>query len=645
MSTTLVSAKDLPITLGKELGRGGEGSVYEVVSSPSQVAKVYHKPPSAEKQRKLSFMSASSDEKLLKHLAWPQETIHRSKNGPVIGFLMPKVQSKAPIHMVYSPAHRRQDYPNAAWDFLVYVARNVAACFETVHSHGHVVGDVNQSGVLVGTDSKVVLIDSDSFQITDGKATYFCEVGVSHFTPPELQMLTSFAGVRRLPNHDNFGLALLIFHTLFGGRHPYSGVGLTGNVGETLETDIKHFRYAYARDSKSRGISPPPNSIPLALLPESLQAMFFASFTEIGANGKRPTANEWVTALDGLTTRLRRCKNSSMHVYPEHTARCPWCDLAQQGVIYFLDLKVTFKSSASNFSLQQVWLQIQSVKLPLHQAIPNSSGYKSVPVPLPSKLASQNEIIAYRVIAIAVTIGALFLPGGVLWAWIVGLVSWNVASNAGSSGRNVEKNRRESLLNAAKGHYDELVEQFRRSTDPTVFSAKQLELSKLKEEYQTLSDKERLEIDNLKNTAEARQKEKFLDTIFIEDASIGGIGNARKAMLRSFGIETAADATRTKVMQVKGFGEHLTNAVLRWRAACEKRFVYDPKKGVSDGDISAVKAKYAARRSSIEVLLTRGPSDLVTIQQGIRRNVESLRPKIEEAAKRLSQAEADLSVF
>ena len=67
--------------------------------------------------------------------------------------------------MIYSPAHRRQSYPHCAWDFLLYVARNIASSFATVHEHGHVVGDVNQNSFMVGRDSKVVLIDSDSFQI------------------------------------------------------------------------------------------------------------------------------------------------------------------------------------------------------------------------------------------------------------------------------------------------------------------------------------------------------------------------------------------------------------------------------------------------------------------------------------------------
>lgn len=160
---------------------------------------------------------------------------------------MPKVAGRDPIHMFYSPAHRRQSRPNIAWDFLLYVARNVAAAFETLHTHGHVLGDVNQGNVMVGADSKVILIDCDSYQINASGILHLCEVGVSHFTPPELQGLQSFRGVKRSANHDNFGLALLIFHLLFGGRHPFSGVPQKDAAGEALESDIKAFRYAYGR--------------------------------------------------------------------------------------------------------------------------------------------------------------------------------------------------------------------------------------------------------------------------------------------------------------------------------------------------------------------------------------------------------------
>ena len=91
MATKLVTSSGTTLQLGRELGKGGEGSVYEVPSLSTQVAKLYHQPPDAKKQAELSFMAGAGDPQLLNYVAWPQETLHASRNGPVVGFLMPKV--------------------------------------------------------------------------------------------------------------------------------------------------------------------------------------------------------------------------------------------------------------------------------------------------------------------------------------------------------------------------------------------------------------------------------------------------------------------------------------------------------------------------------------------------------------------------
>ncbi len=361
MARTFYTSKGTSVEVGRELGKGGEGSVFDVLNRGNQVAKLYHKAPAPKKQSKLSFMASNAGAQLLEYVAWPQETLHLSRGGPVVGFLMPKVSGKDPVHMVYSPAHRRQDYPRAAWDFLLYVARNIAASFETLHAHGHIVGDVNQNSFMVGRDSKVILIDSDSFQVNARGTIHYCEVGVSHFTPPELQSLSPFDGFTRTANHDNFGLALLIFHILFGGRHPYSGVPLRNGVGDALEADIKNFRYAYARDNQSRGFSPPPRSIPVSILPDTIESMFHLAFTERGTSGDRPTAQQWLSSLDNLRSRLTKCTTSGMHLYPNHLGSCPWCALEKQGVAYFIDLGTSFSQTASGFVLAQVWAVIQTV--------------------------------------------------------------------------------------------------------------------------------------------------------------------------------------------------------------------------------------------------------------------------------------------
>ena len=82
-----------------------EGAVYDIEEFVDSVAKIYHTPPPALKQDKLAFMAATADAQLLNYVAWPQATLHGGRGGKVIGFMMPKVSGKEPIHMIYSPRH------------------------------------------------------------------------------------------------------------------------------------------------------------------------------------------------------------------------------------------------------------------------------------------------------------------------------------------------------------------------------------------------------------------------------------------------------------------------------------------------------------------------------------------------------------
>ncbi|TXC66048.1 helix-hairpin-helix domain-containing protein [Piscinibacter aquaticus] len=646
MPRTLYTSRGTAVEIGRELGKGGEGSVFDAPALSNQVAKLYHKAPDGKKQAKLSFMASTADSQLLNYVAWPQETLHPSRGGPVIGFLMPKVSNKDPIHMVYSPAHRRQDYPKAAWDFLLYVARNVAASFETIHSHGHVIGDVNQNSFMVGRDSKVVLIDSDSFQVNARGTIHLCEVGVSHFTPPELQSLSSFDGFIRTTNHDNFGLALLIFHVLFGGRHPYSGVPLRNGVGDALETDIKHFRYAYARDNQSRGFSPPPRSIPVSMLPDAMESMFHLAFTEKGASGARPSAHQWVAALDSVRSRLKKCSSSAMHVYPDHLGTCPWCALEKQGVVYFVDLGATFTPTSSGFVLTQVWGLIQAVPPPATLNLPTPGSFTVTAKPLPAGIPGEGAVTFYRLVAVAIAVAIAFAaPGGWVLGLLVGWAGWVMAGGAGSAKRNEERAARKSFADAAEQEYDRPVARAKKEAGPEGFHARRAELAKMKDELEGLPRAEQDELNRLHATAQERQKERFLNTCFIDRANIPGVGPARKAALRSFGIETAADVSRSQVMQVRGFGESLTRAVVDWRRSCERQFQFNPAAAVSQSDRDAVRAKFAAKRIALERTLVAGPGELQQFRQRAASQLVTLTPQLEAAARKVAQAQADLGLL
>jgi DNA-binding helix-hairpin-helix protein with protein kinase domain len=648
MTRTFITGTGKTIEIGRELGKGGEGSVYEVPANHHLVAKLYNADhrPDVPKQAKLRFMATTADQELLSYAAWPQETLHQKANGPVIGFLMPKVSGRVPIHILYSPAHRRQDYPQAAWDFLLFAARNTAAAFGAIHHHGHVLGDVNQGNVLVGGDSKVVLIDTDSFQINSHGTTHLCKVGVAHFTPPELQGVASFDRVPRTRNHDNFGLALLIFHLLFGGRHPYSGVPLRHDAGEALEKDIQAFRYAYAPDGQRRGFNPPPKAIPISIVPDPVQAMFTRAFTENGVTGSRPTAQQWVTALDGLRGQLKPCATTPMHLYPGHIGRCPWCALEDHGVIYFLDIRVgVTPSGTTGFVLARIWAAIEAVQTPPAIALPNLATIAVKPTPLPPGITKDGTIHFWRVVIVGIALWLLtVIPGA--WFFVLGGAWWAWAGvgNLGGDERKAEQTKRQTANDAAQQVYDQIVARIRQEISPEAFAQKKQGLARLRDEYQQLPEREKAELANLHATAEARQKRKFLECHFIDGVTIAGVGPAKKAALRSFGIETAADVTWNKVISVKGFGEVLTRAVVDWRKACERRFVFNPNLAVTEADKNAVRSKIATRKRTLEITLNAGAAELQRLRQDMITKANTFSPRLKAASKKLAQAQADLKI-
>ena len=303
----------------KPFATGGEGAVFDVVGRPDLVAKLYSKPQSRDRCDKLQAMAKLCSPDLLKFAAWPTATLSTGNPAVVEGILMPRITDHKEIHCLYSVAQRKKDFPEADWGFLLHTARNCAIAFESVHSHGHVVGDVNQKNLMVSKKGIVALVDCDSFQVKDRNRIFRCGVGVPEYTPPELHG-RKFTDLDRDANHDLFGLAVMVFHLLMMGRHPFAGVPQV-NVDIPIEKAIQDGLYAYARNPTK--LKPPPNVLPLAKLDAPTRDLFERAF----GSAQRPTATEWCRVLDASMMGLQHCKNEPKHSYPVAAGSCPWCQL------------------------------------------------------------------------------------------------------------------------------------------------------------------------------------------------------------------------------------------------------------------------------------------------------------------------------
>lgn len=219
--------------------------------------------------------------------------------------------------------------------------------------------------------------------------------------------------------------------------------------------------------------------------------------------------------------------------------------------------------------------------------------------------------------------------------WIIGSLT--------SKAYKAEVQQRREAFSRAKMDYDHLVRQIQQVGGLEGFIAKRTMLEKMKDEILGLPEEEKRALAALHDTARERQKQKFLEGFFIDVASIPGVGPARKAALRSFGIETAADVTRRGVKQVKGFGDHLTQAVIDWKASCERRFVFRPNEAITPADRQAVMAKMAAKRHRLESALNVGATELQRFRLHAPARTMPLMEPLRQAAEKLAQAQADLS--
>jgi serine/threonine protein kinase len=320
------------IAIGHELGRGGEATVY-VSRSSSQAVKIYHK-PSEEKTRKLELMIArppldptsKTGIKDTQHvsIAWPTGLV-KNEAGNVVGFTMPLVNTtKAiPLHQLYNPKARRQRAPGMTWQYLVRIARNLSAVVAALHDKGYVIGDLNESNVLVTDQALVTLVDCDSVQARDHKKVYRCTVGKGEYTPPELQGKV-FEKINRSKHHDAFGLAVLLFLLLMEGVHPFSGVYTPEGEPPGLLENIRTKKSPYL---KSKELKPMPIAPSFETLPNTLQRFFKRA---LGARPRwRPTAGAWRRELERLEQTLVACSEHSFHVYSDHVKACPWCQRSE----------------------------------------------------------------------------------------------------------------------------------------------------------------------------------------------------------------------------------------------------------------------------------------------------------------------------
>src|SRR5260221_2690690 len=626
------------IRRGQELGRGGEGAVFAVEGQSDRVAKIYFTPPDHRKSQKLIAMTEAASQPLLQIAAWPIDLL-TDRHGAIRGFIMPRIIARRDVHELYGPKSRSEAFPEADFRFLVHVGANIARAFAVVHENGHVLGDVNHGNLRVRpADGTVMLIDCDSFQIGTRSNAFTCDVGVPLFTAPELQR-RSVRGLVRSTNHDRFGLAVILFHLLYMGRHPFAG-RYSGPGDMPIEKAIAEYRFAYSPNRRANRMERPPDTIALETMGGVITQLFIRAFEPVETNGTRPDAKSWIEALERLKSKLPVCLLANWHHLPNELPACPWCADESQTRARLFGQRIATVGPTGAVDLAALWNAISSIPDPgPDPVLPSERPWRAprgVRLPSGSLKTFRKFLSIAFVCAGLAACSALAKDGGLIWA----LVSFGLAFAAWPKVSSERRATVERAYSAARADWEAALSRWKREAAREYFTEKLRALEKARMELADLPKERRRRLAKLEGEREMRQRQRYLDRYRIDRAKIKGIGSGRTAMLASYGIETAADVDRVKIMQIPSFGEALSAELVGWRRLHERNFRFNPTEPVDRRDIDTMDPELAAERQKLLSRLQRGHTVLRRLSQEINPARQRLMPTLEKAWTAFKIAEA-----
>jgi DNA-binding helix-hairpin-helix protein with protein kinase domain len=322
MTYRLADAREL--RLGPQIARGREGTVFRVVGQDKTCVKIYRR-RDAWLEARLAAAVAQPPARWPAgrdghhYVAWPQAVVYDEERRAA-GFLMTEVRGVSLLHL-YEPESRADSLGDPTWGTCVAIARELAAIFDALHP-AIVVGDVSPNNVLVTRTGRVCLIDCDSMQFPDPTVRRIWRARMA--TPDYAPYTPGQPSGTLAPDHDLFGLAILICELLMAGQHPYDGRPVRVVRGEGRAGNI---RIGANRLTDPESLGHRPGLIPATMLPANVRRLMKDAFTADGRSPvQRPTAAMWMRALDGLADKIVACGRSLYHRYPRGLRRCIWCE-------------------------------------------------------------------------------------------------------------------------------------------------------------------------------------------------------------------------------------------------------------------------------------------------------------------------------
>ncbi len=293
---TYIDADGNQIQLGKLLGKGGEANVFNIIGQPKLAVKIYKKTPSTETIQKLHTLI---DMPAITNTAWPLKLIFETNSAnTIIGYLMHKADSVKTWNNFNVESSRAQV---KGYSYTSTFFHNMLSSFvkvlNDVHTSGLIIGDINDSNILIDKSGYCTVIDVDSFQV----GSLLCTVARPEFLAPPLQSV-SLKSVARDQSHDHFAMGVLFWQLIFNGISAHQGMGQPNSIPERIKANLCIGSSLYKPPKFQHDV----NKLPAVIRDLFVKAFFLANTTN----------QEWLSALKTHKKELKSFINDSLKLSP-----------------------------------------------------------------------------------------------------------------------------------------------------------------------------------------------------------------------------------------------------------------------------------------------------------------------------------------
>jgi DNA-binding helix-hairpin-helix protein with protein kinase domain len=303
-----------------------------------------------------------------------------------------------------------------------------------------------------------------------------------------------------------------------------------------------------------------------------------------------------------------------------------------------LFLQLDWASLNSNFSLTTIWAQITSVPAP--GPAPPLKGRQDLQKTFAMGMARRRRKkltlgIGMVVTTIAACLALKLSADMSFWITLTAVCIAFIIGKVTS-----KPVRRDAKIKDAAAQYQGIQEKWKQEASDAAFTAKLNEFDAARKELEAFPRRRREGLQELEKNRKQIQLQKWLDRHYIRDANLAGIGAGRKALLASYGIDTAGDLSWPSLQPVNGIGPRNAATLMTWRDSVATQFVFNPGQGIGQLEIARLDRELADRRAGLEQKLTGGAGELQIIRQRIFDARASLQADAERALELLMQAEA-----